>query len=281
MLYNTYITIWENNPLAQIQNMISNSILNNNTIIIIAFASFNFVSPDYIPGFTNISIDDVIEINNLIHSNGAKVCLSLGGQTNPFYNSNFYYNPDELANIINIILNKCNFDGIDFNIEDYYVNVPIDFSIQVASLINSLKKINNKLYITLTTHGQAWNASSYQQHLLNLTIENINAWQPMEYNLWIEDGSSYFSQIQYDILFYINSWNIDSNKIILGLMPGFDEHNNNLSLLDTANLKSFALDFNLQGIMIWNANIERLGINGQSPYAYSKEIQNKFKILKN
>jgi chitinase len=271
--YTTYVTTWGTDPLVQIQDMINKLVIQNNTRIVLAFASFNFVGSDYIPGFGNISMEEVQQITNLVHSNNGKISLSVGGATYPFANSDLYSNPGDLANNINQILLKCGFDGVDFDVEDYYGNVPSDFVNQCASLINTLRSLNNGLYITLTTPAQAWAQGCYQQQLINLTIGNINAWQPMEYDLWIQSGSTYYNQILYDINFYINNWYISPKKIILGLMPGNDDMNRDLTLQDALNLTTFAQSLNLQGVMTWDANIDSTGPDGNAPYAYSLGIQ--------
>lgn len=273
MSYTTYVTTWGTDPLIQIQDMINKSVLKNNTRIILAFASFNFSSPDYIPGFGSISMSEVQQITNLVHSHGGKISLSIGGATYPFYGSDLYSSPGNLANNINQVIIKCGFDGADFDIEDYFGNVPNDFSYQAASLINTLRSLNNGLYITLTTAAQAWAVGCYQQQLINLTIGNINAWQPMEYDIWIQTGYSYTDQIQYDINYYITTWSVNPSKIILGLMPGKDDMSRDLTLQDALNSTSFALQKGLQGVMTWDANIDSTGIDGNAPYAYSMGIQ--------
>jgi chitinase len=253
--------------------MIDKSVLIDNTRIVLAFASFNFSSTTYIPGFGNISMDEVKKITDLVHSNGGKISLSIGGATYPFYGSDLYNRPGDLASNINQILNRCGFDGVDFDIEDSYQNVPSDFSNNAASLINTLKSLNNNLYITLTTAAQAWAVGCYQQQLINLTIGNLSAWQPMEYDLWIDPSSNYYNQIIYDINFYLNTWSVPSNKIILGLMPGNDDMNHDLTLQNALNLTSYAINKNLLGVMTWDANIDGNGVNGNAPYAYSMGIQ--------
>jgi chitinase len=275
--YTTYVTTWGNDPLIQIQDMISKYVIKNNTIIVLAFASFNFSNIDYIPGF-DITIEKVQEIIALVHLYKGKICLSIGGATYPFYGSELYSRPCDLANNINQVLTYCGFDGVDFDIEDYYINVPTDFVNNSASLINTLRNLNNELYITLTTPAQAWADGCYQQQLLNLTIGNINAWQPMEYDLWIESGLTYVEQINFDINYYINTWNVSPNKIILGLMPGNDDLNKNLSLQDSLNLTSFAQSIVLQGIMTWDIDNDSKGINGNAPYSYSLGIQSMLNI---
>jgi chitinase len=271
--YTTYVTTWNNDPFNQIDDMISRNVVQSNTRIVLAFASFNFSATTYIPGFGNISMDEVKDIVDLVHEQNAKISLSIGGATYPFYGSDLYDSPGDLASNINTVLNTCGFDGVDFDIEDSYLNVPSNFANQAGSLINTLKSLNNNLYITLTTPAQAWAMGCYQQQLLNLTFGNLSAWQPMEYDLWIDPTSDYYNQIQYDINFYINSWSVNPGKIILGLMPGKDDMGRDLTLQNALNLTSFALDKNLMGVMTWDANIDGNGVDGNAPYAYSMGIQ--------
>ena len=273
MSFTTYVTTWNIDPLSQIQDMINKNVVLTNTRIVLAFASFNFNSTDYIPGFGSISMQEVQQMTNLVHSHGAKISLSVGGATFPFYGSDLYSRPGDLANNINQILIKCGFDGVDFDIEDYYGNVPSDFSNQAGSLINTLRSLNNGLYISLTTAAQAWATGCYQQHLINLTIANLNAWQPMEYDIWVQSGTTYAQQIQFDINYYINNWFVNPSKIILGLMPGKDDTSKDLTLQDALNSTSFAIENKLQGVMTWDADLDALGIDGNAPYAYSLGIQ--------
>jgi chitinase len=281
MSYSTYITTWNSNPIVQVQDMINNSVIKTNTRIILAFASFNFVSNDYIPGIFNMNLDDLKNFTDLVHNSGGKVSLSIGGATYPFYESDLYDKPGDLANNINELLIKCGFDGVDFDIEDSSNVVPNDFAINAASLINTLRNINKTLNITLTTPAQAWLSINYQKKLLDLTFGNIDAWQPMEYDLWINTGSNYFEQIEYDINYYIDNWSVNPNKIILGLMPGKDDNNINLSLEDALNLTTFAKTKKLQGVMTWSANIDSTGCDGNAKYAYSLGIQTTLKNFTN
>jgi len=274
MSFTTYVTTWNVDPLLQIQDMINNNIVLNNTRIVLAFASFNFDSTDYIPGFGSISMQEVQQMTNLVHSHGARISLSIGGATFPFYGSDLYTKPGDLANNINQILIKCGFDGVDFDIEDQYSNVPSNFSNQAGSLINTLRSLNSGLYISLTTAAQAWATGCYQQQLINLTIGNLNAWQPMEYDIWIQPGNTYAQQIQFDIKYYMNTWFVNPSKIVLGLMPGKDDTSKDLTLQDAIDSTTFAVQTKLQGVMTWDDDLDAVGIDGNAPYAYSREIQN-------
>jgi hypothetical protein len=272
MSYSTYFTTWNKNPYDEIQELINNKVLKAGTRVILAFASFNFDSVDYIPGLGNMTLTDVNKVTDLVHANGGKVSLSIGGATYPFTGSDLYSRPGDLASNINGILIKCGFDGVDFDIED--ASPPAsDFVNNAASMINTLRSINSGLNITLTTAAQGWGSGNYQQSLINLTIGSINAWQPMEYDLWIDPSSDYYNQIMYDIDFYVNTWDVNPNKIILGLMPGKDDNGKDLTLQYALDLTMFAKSKGLQGVMTWDANIDSTGVDGNAPYAYSLGIQ--------
>ena len=280
MSFSVYITYWDNNMLTQVQDMIDHGVIQQNTRVILAFASFNFISGQYIPGFGSVTMDDVKNIVNLVHSLSAKISLSIGGATYPLASSDLYGYPGELAENINGVLKLCGFDGVDFDIEDNSLSVPTNFAETASSIINTLRSLNSELYITLTTPGQAWAEGMYQQSLLNMTIGNIDAWQPMEYDLWLEpteDRSkltdAYTNQIQSDIKYYKTTWSVPSDKIILGLMCGQDDMTHVLTLQDALNLTDFARSEGLKGMMMWDANIDGKGCAGNAPYAYSMGVQ--------
>ncbi len=105
--YTTYVTTWGTNLLQQVQDMINKNVIQKNTRIVLAFASFNFESTDYIPGISGgLTMADIQQINNLVHSHGGKISLSIGGATYPFNGSSLYNRPGDLANNINQILIK-------------------------------------------------------------------------------------------------------------------------------------------------------------------------------
>ena len=290
MTFSTYITTWDKNPYDMVMDMISKNVLLSDSRIILAFASFNFSSTDYIPGLNNMTIEQVKQLTTLVHNNNLKISLSIGGATYPYNGSDLYSRPGDLASNINVLITECGFDGVDFDIEDSGTSIPSDFVNNTSALINTMRSLNSdpNFYITLTTAAQAWGTNMWQQQVINLTIGNINAWQPMEYDLWIAPDKiktkkfyilpiieDYYSQIMYDINYYITSWGIMPNKIILGLMPGKDDMNHNLSLIDALNLTDFAIAQGLKGIMAWDANIDSIGIDNNAPYAYCMGIQSE------
>ena len=271
--FSVYVTYWESDLHAQITDMIDNDVIKEGVRVILAFASFNFISSQYIPGFGNVTMDDVKNVINMVHEVGAEISLSIGGATYPLYGSDLYAAPELLAENISGLLENAGFDGVDFDIEDSYNVVPANFATTTATIITTLRELQPDLNITLTTPAQAWSAEMYQRTLLNLTIDSLTAWQPMEYDLWINQGSDYTTQIQYDINYYMTEWNVPADKIILGLMCGPDDEEHVLTLKNALDMTTFAQTEELQGIMLWEAAIDARGCLGNAPYAYSLGIQ--------
>ena len=271
--FSVYVTYWESDLHAQITDMIDNDVIKEGVRVILAFASFNFISSQYIPGFGNVTMDDVKNVINMVHEVGAEISLSIGGATYPLYGSDLYATPELLAENISGLLENAGFDGVDFDIEDSYNVVPANFATTTATIITTLRELQPDLNITLTTPAQAWSAEMYQRTLLNLTIDSLTAWQPMEYDLWINQGSDYTTQIQYDINYYMTEWNVPADKIILGLMCGPDDEEHVLTLKNALDMTTFAQTEELQGIMLWEAAIDARGCLGNAPYAYSLGIQ--------
>ena len=271
--FSVYVTYWESDLHAQITDMIDNNVIKEGVRVILAFASFNFISSQYIPGFGNMTMDDVKNVINMVHEVGAEISLSIGGATYPLYGSDLYAAPDTLAENISGLLENAGFDGVDFDIEDSYNVVPANFATTAATNITTLRELQPDLNITLTTPAQAWSADMYQRTLLNLTIDSLTAWQPMEYDLLINQGSDYTTQIQYDINYYMTEWNVPADKIILGLMCGPDDEEHVLTLKNALDMTTFAQTEELQGVMLWEAAIDARGCLGNAPYAYSLGIQ--------
>ena len=252
--YTTYIESWDANPVAQVQAMINNGTINKDTMIDIAFGSYNWDSgnPGRIPGLENLTKDQLKQIVKLIHNAGGKVSLSIGG-ANPAYNyygSKMYGQPWATAKYINHAVTDCGIDGVDFDVEGESSKMPADFATEQAKVINTLRGMNSSLFISLTLTGKAFGSGYYQKDLLNLTKASIDSFAPMEYNFDIDSNKTYVQQIEADIMKYIEEWDVPPSKITLGLMPGPDDYrHNNLTLNDAKELTQFAIKQGLKGIM--------------------------------
>lgn len=283
--YTTYITTWGPNPVEQVQAMINSGAINSNTMVDLAFASYNWNpnDPNEIPGMSGITSAQLTQVVNLIHQAGGKVSLSIGGSNSAYnyYGSTMYGQPEEVANCINQAVKYYGFDGVDFDVEDQASQVPSDFATNQAEVVNTLRSMNPNVFISLTLPAQAWGAGDYQQQLVNLTIGNINAFVPMEYDLWMAPSNSYVQQVESDISYYINNWGVPPSKIMLGLMPGTDDSNQNLTLDDATQLAQWAKSQGLYGVMTWDADNDAGGIDGNPPFAYSKAIEQAIEASNN
>ena len=284
MSFSIYVNSSDKNPLDQIEDLKNSYIINSNTRVILAFASFNISDTNTIPGIDNMSSDDVISLIDTLQEiykthnkdDKAKISLSIGGKYN-FANSELYNKPIELANNINQLLTKFKFDGIDFNMGKHS-SVPSDFVNNVSLLINTLRSINSKLHITLTTCAQANDPIDYELPLVKLITDNIDAWQVMEYDLNVY-MPNYVQIIESDINGYINNYfKINPSKIIIVLKPGIDNTSvdnakHKLSLSNALDITKFALDKQCQGICLWSSYIDSKGCDGNDPNMYSIEIK--------
>jgi len=289
--FSLYLTHWNGNPYVQLQEMIHKKVVTAKTRIILAFASFNFIDASTIPDLGGLTMQQIQSITDLAHSVNAKISLSIGGIKCPFMGSTFYKRPSDLAQIINDSLIRHGFDGIDFNIEDN--NVDKYFITNSAYLINTLRSLNNTLYITLTSITRDY--STYHHDLLQITIKSVSAWQIIECNLtidstfyesielpeglWIDPTTAYPSQIQYEINYYITVWGVPREKIIIGLMIGKDNKGNCLTLQNALYISTFAQIKQLQGVTLWNATSDSKGCDENAPYAYSMGVQRMFKSI--
>jgi hypothetical protein len=282
MSFSIYVNSSDKNPSDQINDLMTNFILNYNTRVILGFANFNITDSDSesIPGIDNMTDSDIINLVKVVQNDNikSKISLSIGGP-NHFANSELYANPEQLANNINKLLLKYKFSGVDFNIQE--INVPYDFVKNLSLLINTLRSINNGLNITLTITTQGWDLNLnkfYQIELINSTIHNINALQTMEYDMLIDGDNTYAQQIIKDIDFYIHNWLVQTNKLIVILKPGIDNtlidnNKHNLLIPDALFVANAVKSIQCNGICIWSSYIDSKGCDGNDPNEYSVEIK--------
>lgn len=275
--YMVYIATWEDNVFDLVEKMIEKQTIFPNTILYLAFANYNWGVhlSDKIPGIEHLTAVEIQAIVDKVHQAGGKIGLSIGG-TSPKYNyheSVMYGQPALTAACINGIVNRYGFDAIDFDVEAAPSSVPIDFANHQAEVILSLRRLNPGLYINLTLDSQGWASGDYQQPLLVLTKDAIHSFAPLEWDLWVDAKRSYVQQIQWNINYYMKAWGIPAGKITLGLMPGLDNMQRNLSLSDAVDLARWAVDLRLQGISIWDADNDSRGVDGCLPFAYTLAVE--------
>lgn len=272
--YSIYLATWEKNCLELVKEMIRKQTIHSNVLVYIAFANYRW-DLGGIPGLDFITENELHEMVDTIHQAGAKVGLSIGGAAAgyDYYGSPLYGQSPKVAHLINEMVKHYRFDAVDFDVESLASNMPVDFPVQQAYVIKRLKKLNPGLHVNVTVSSQAWASNDYEQKLLQLTIDLIDSFTPMEWDLWLDPLHTYVQQIQWDIQYYVKTWGIPFYKINLGLLPGFDTLQKKLSLHDAVLLATWAADQNMHGVMVWDADNDLKGIDGNPSFAYTLGIE--------
>lgn len=267
MNFQTYLESWDVNYL----NVLANQPITSNTIITLAFGSFNFDSTEVIGGIT-LTKEQIQSIITQVKSKGGKTVISFGGKTYKLSASNLWPNTTAVAQAIANIVQTYGFDGCDLDIEEQQSDK--SFANKVLAVIQGIRSTLPKTMMTLTIPGQGWN--TYWQPLAIGAYTYVDAINFMEYDLWV--GSDYVTQIKSDITdYYINAWGIPSGKIVMGLMPGTDDQSRPMTLDMTNTLVAFAKSQNLAGVMIWDMNRDFQGLGGNPSFAYTNAIINGLK----
>lgn len=267
MKFLTYLASWDPNYV----NVLSYQPITNNTIIMIAYASFEFDALGTIGGMF-LTKKDLQEIIKEIKSKGGTVLLSFGGPEDNYFvsQSNKWPDTNAIASSIVTIIEDYGFNGCDLNIQESYdTNI---FATQILTIIQNIRKSLPSTMITLTIPGQKWN--TYYQSLVVRAYSYLDIINFMEYNIWI--NFDYTTQIKADIGDYISIWLIPADKISLGLLPGLDKVDiqaRNMTLEMTTSLATWAKAQKLQGIMIWDSNKDYSGIDNNISFAYTKAVQ--------
>ena len=264
MKFTTYLNTWDKNCL----NTLNAIPVDSNTIVNLAFASFNFDEYGNIGGMT-LTGEEIRGIIKTVRDKGGKINIAFGGATSPYFisNSNLWSDPVAMTAAIVKIVNGYGFDGCDFDIEE--AGQSVEFTNKAIKIIKGVKDTASYIYVSLTIPAQGWN--TYWQGLAIQGQPFVDCINFMEYDLWI--GSDYVSQIKSDISdYYITNWKIQALKINLGLMPGLDDKSINLTLDMATNLSAWAKEQGLYGVMIWEANRDYAGVGGNSSNAYTNAI---------
>lgn len=266
MKFEIYLASWNSDYL----NALQACPITKQTVINIAFGSFNFNAQDTINGITTITDDQIKFIISYARNKGAKVKLALGGGTSPYFlsKSNLWNDIDNMSKAITRILIKYTLDGCDLDIEE-----PNKDGLQqkAFSLIKSLRALNPDKILTLTVPGQGWN--SYWKPLSIEAYSYLDYINFMEYYITVSPNITFDEQIKADIKdYYINQWNIPSNKICLGIMPGKSSAENILTLDMANSLSLWAANESLAGVMLWDMNRDYSGIDKQPSFSYINAV---------
>jgi GH18 family chitinase len=302
--YETYLESWDAGWQTALEDLppASGQTAENsyqNVTLDIAFAAYVFTG-DVLNG-VQFSIDDVETVVDFVRSHGGKVKISFGGASYAPPYAPYYFisqtvgwpdNIDSLAAGVISVVNTYNFDGVDFDIEDQQPSSSTaqQFASQLISFLQAVRAGLPDKIISITIPGQGW--GQYWQYLAQDAaaipglIDYINF---MEYDIWINSSGTYSQQIAADILTYQSppdtspppnwspGWGIPVALIQMGLMPGDDDLQHDLTLDAAEGLAQTAVNQGLYGVMTWDidrdAGTDPNPPTNASPYAFSSGIR--------
>lgn len=258
-----YLETWDGDMWEVLKQMQ----INESTWIDISFSNFTFSNDGdgkIVIGGVDISKEELKQVIDYIHSRGGHVKMSFGGASYPlFTHLNSEADEQALAQQIADAVKEYNLDGVDLDVEDKG-----DMSL-LAKLIHDLRiDLGPDKTISLTPMGQDWALGDF----LKSVQDDVDYFNFMEYNIWVDPSMSYAEQIKWDIDFYINNWGLSPEKIHLGLMPGYDDMGHYLSESDAKDLAAWAKERGLTGVMIWSLDRDFHGLEGSGSFAYSHDI---------
>ena len=268
LTFETYLESWDQSYL-NVLNALPNAV---NPIVSLAFSSFYFSSGNQFGGMT-LTAEQIKQLISIIHQKNGVAVISYGGATGPYYPTSSNYWPDAVKMAQSIVdsANQYGFDGIDLDIEgDVWT---ANFAIVLVNLFKEIRKNAPTLRLTCTIPAQGWSTPYVQ--IAQGVVDVVDSINFMEYDLWVDSGKTYPQQIDWDIEYYQNNWNIPANKIAVGLMPGVDDMKRTLKLADISSIVENACNRGNIGVFTWDANRDFKGLDGNVSYAYTNAIMSK------
>ncbi len=249
---------------------LENMRINSRTIIDIAFCSFDFEEEGYLPGLEFApepysNTEALLNISRFVQDLGGIVKLSFGGETYPLFEYLEKQGPIRLAADIANTIKKLSLDGVDLDIEENE-----GYSDEIVEFVYALRSdlgINSK--ITLTVRGQDWSAKEW----IKKCCEHVTAVTFMKCNIWVPAMGNLVTQIKDDINMYISEWGIPAHKLQLGLLPGFDEKEQFLSVEDAKDLAKFARKEKLAAVVIRDLNNDFEDVTGEGSFVYTHSLE--------
>ncbi|MBN2479914.1 MAG: hypothetical protein JXA94_06775 [Parachlamydiales bacterium] len=219
-----------------------------------------------------------------MHSNGKKICLSVGGATDQFQIND----PQVLAKNIVDFIEKHDLDGVDLD-DEHMVDFP-DGQTKFILLIQALRKeldtrfpdSHKLISYTALPNGVDDKAPDYPQDqnynqavkILETCIDDLDLVQIMCYN---KTGISY-TRAQDEVEQFLKK--TPASKLVLGIMPGKDDLGEDCPLTGSdqscETLAQYAKDKNLAGLMIWDGNRDLQGQDGNPKNAYVAKVAQVF-----
>lgn len=205
----------------------------------------------------------VRQLVTLAHGLNKKVKIAVGGISYPM-SPQLKTTEDArgMAQAVAKYVNDNNLDGVDYDIEDFPAA-----ELQVALLKYSREFLPTKL-ITYTPMSPA--SSTYP---FNQVIQNGHQYMDylsiMAYNYG--PGYRYQDDVQ-----ALRSMGVPAAKIVVGLMPGYDDVGVRTTVADISTAANFIKQSNIKGIMFWSLNRDYANETGLGKNAATNTAWNVF-----
>jgi hypothetical protein len=228
-----------------------NAIVNMKVDIInISFANFTSLgNHQYVIAGVESDTARVKQLVDAAHALGKKVKIAVGGATYPLQ---FQLQTDAdaigMAQAVAQYIANNNLDGVDYDIEDYPAP-----SLQVSLLRNTRQLLPNKL-VTYTPKSPASTTYPYNEVIKN-GHQYIDYLPIMAYDY--AQGYRYQDDVQ-----ALLAMGVPASKIVVGLMPGFDDLGVMTSLADITTAAQYIKANGLKGIMFWDLNRDYANVTG-------------------
>lgn len=221
-------------------------------VIDIAFANFK-TTGTHTYQIAGIECDQATLTNivTLAHNAGKKIKISVGGATYPLSPQlQTLQDAAGMAQAIAQFVQQNSLDGVDFDIEDYPAP-----NLQTALIQNTRQLLGNKALISYTAKSPASSTYPYD-NVIQSAYSDLSYVQIMAYDY----GYSSYSYEQ-DAMGLMN-FGVPASKIIIGLMPGYDDLNELTSVSDISTAANYILSNGLGGIMFWDLNRDLENLTG-------------------
>lgn len=232
-------------------------------VIDIAFGNFTSTgNHTYVVSGVEASDTTLTQLVNAAHSAGKKVKVSIGGATYPL-SPQLQTTQDAvgMAQALGVYVQKFNLDGVDLDIEDYP-----GASLQIALIQNLRQVLGAQALISYTSKTPASTTAPYDT-VIQGAYGYLSSISLMAYDAY--PGYRY----QDDVMALISK-GVPAAKIVVGLMPGYDDTGVHTSVSDIQTTANFVLQDGLAGLMLWDLNRDHENLTGLGVDAASNAAWN-------
>lgn len=229
-----------------------NTIVNmHSNVIDISFAKFTALgNHTYEISGVEASADVIKQLVSQAHSLGKKVKVSIGGATYPLAGQ-LQTSQDAvgMAQAVANYVKLYSLDGVDYDIEDYP-----PANLQIELIQNTRQLLGNSAIISYTPKTPASTTGPYDAV--------IKAAHPYLTDISLMAYDAYPGYNYKDDVSALIAMGVPASKIVVGLMPGYDDIGVYTSLNDITAVAQYVKTNHLGGVMFWDLNRDHENLTG-------------------